>query len=492
MRKGKNVIGQSVLSYADGVRIHSVKDLLISDNNDAIIALLVDEGGLLGSSQVIPIENVRTFGKDAVIVETSDRVVSAANDPDVNAILHRQDKLLGKKVVTDMGQAMGAISDMYFDEFSGRISGFEVSTGLFGDMASGTSFLPVNDIDRLGPDVVFVRPETGEALDAQVGGVRGAFQDAGDKLSGAVTDATSNAQQGVADQQPEQRLIGRTSGRDVADDNGNIIVASGERIRPEHVEWAKQTDNMGSLTAAVAAGAASDAKRKAGQGVEQAADSIGSMWDRFVLKLGETRDEQGRQADAAQTAQRLATIQDAIGRPMQKAILDRNDDLILDFGDIVTHKSIQLAHEAGMLDTLLANVHRATVSFPNDQLRARQPAQATIDKASGGATVVDELEQKVEQHEREEAQKQEQSRQQTQQQVEQREREREQRAQQRDQADQPQGSDQAQGANQPQGAEGVMVTSEQYSGATHYSQESSSSDGDMASGMRREAGESPS
>src|SRR3712207_3050582 len=154
MRKGKHVIGQSVLSYADGVRIHSVKDLLISGENDSIIALLVDEGGLLNDSRVVPIENVIRFGRDAVVVASVDSVVRASADRDVNAILHRKDTLLGKKVVTNEGQAYGSISDMYFNEETGRIEGFEVSGGVLGDMARGTSFLPVTDIERLGPDVI--------------------------------------------------------------------------------------------------------------------------------------------------------------------------------------------------------------------------------------------------------------------------------------------------------------------------------------------------
>lgn len=465
MRKGKNVIGQSVLSLADGLKIDTVKDLLISENNDAIVALLVDEGGLLSSSRVIPIENVNHFGRDAVVVATRDSVVPASADPEVKAILQRKDTLLGKKVVTELGQAMGSVSDMYFDERSGRIGGFEISGGLLGDMARGTSYLPVGDIERLGPDVVFVRPETGEAIEGQVGGVQGALQSAGGKIGDATSQAQTNLQSAVAESEPEKRLIGRRAGWDVADDNGNIVVANGERIREEHVEWARQNDRLGVLTSAVTSGEANDVRMRAGTALNQAGDNLGSMWDRFVGRIGEMRDEQGRQADAAQTAQRLALIQDAIGRPVQKAILDKSDSVILDFGDIVTHKSIQLAFDAGMLDTLLASVHRATVSFPNDQLRARQPAVATVEKSTGGAPLVDELERTVQDNERQREEQREQARQQAEADRQQREREREQRAQERERAAQErqqeaqQGQQEAaaSGSKEP-GSHGTIVT----------------------------------
>src|SRR5262245_34137064 len=322
MRKGKHVIGQSVLAYNEGVKVDSVKDLLISETNDSIVGLLVDEGGLLSSSRVVPIENVNRFGKDAVIVETASKIVRASDDKEVNAIVSRKDSLLGKKVVTDQGQSMGTLNDMYFDDTSGRIEGFEVSGGLFGDIQRGTSFLPVNDIDRMGPDVIFIRPHVGEALENQVGGMQGALNDAGDRIGEAASSATESIQARVAEGQPEQALVGRRSGMDVTDADGRVVVANGERIRPEHVDWAKQNNTLGTLTTAATQGEASDARARASDGLESAGDAIASAWDRFQTRLGEMRDEQGRQADASQTTQRLRMIQDAIGRPVTKVILD--------------------------------------------------------------------------------------------------------------------------------------------------------------------------
>jgi hypothetical protein len=335
--------------------------------------------------------------------------------------------------VTDQGQAMGSLSDMYFDDESGRIEGFEVSGGLLGDIAQGTSFLPVADIDRMGPDVIFIRPQVGDNLESQVGGVQGALQDARTKVGDAATKARDNVQSSVSQSEPEQSLIGKRSGTDVLDDNGRVIVANGERIRSEHVEWAKQNGRVGQLTTAATAGEASVAREKAGVAVDQAKDNVASAWDRFQGRLTEMRDEQGRQADAAQTAHRLALIQDAIGRPVTKVILDRSDNVILDFGDIVTHQSIQAAFDNGMLDTLLASVHRAEIGFPAEQLMVKKPGSATVDKASGGATVVEELEQKVQQSEAEKESQKETQRQQAEQDRQRREQERHQRSTEREQ-----------------------------------------------------------
>ena len=92
-----------------------------------------------------------------------------------------------------------------------------------------------------------------------------------------------------------------------------------------------------------------------------------------------------------------------MGRPVTKVILDREDNVILDMGDIITHQAIQRSYDAGGLDSLLDSVYKATVEFTKEELRTPPgaEAQATVEKSSGGAAIVDELESKVETAEQE-------------------------------------------------------------------------------------------
>ncbi|MDP8904842.1 MAG: PRC-barrel domain-containing protein [Chloroflexota bacterium] len=429
-------MGQSIVSFAEGRVVDTVKDLLISETNDSIVALLVDEGGLLSSSRVVPLEAVDSFGRDAVVIRDAQAVTTASADPEVKAILNRKEQLLGKRVLTDQGDAMGSISDMYFDEKNGQILGFEVSGGLLGDVARGTSYLAVEEIERMGPDVIFVRPETGENLEGQVGGVMGTLDQAGKRLGDAAHGAQDQIQAQISEGHPERALIGRRSGADVTDADGSIVVANGQRIRPEHVEWAQQTDNMDLLTRAAARGEARETRARAGAAMEEAGDNLGAMWDRFTKRISEMRDEHGRQVDEQQTRTRLAQIADAIGRPVGKVILDRSDNVILDFGDIITHQAVQQAYDAGMLDTLLASAYRAEFGLPLEELRAKQRASATIEQAHGGAEVVDELEQKVQQRERERAEREQRERSEAEAAAQARERERAERTRARQQSEQ--------------------------------------------------------
>jgi hypothetical protein len=142
----------------------------------------------------------------------------------------------------------------------------------------------------------------------------------------------------------------------------------------------------------------------------------------------------GRRVDEEQTKRRLNEISDAIGRPVTKVILDREDNVVLNLGDIITHAAIQRAHESGGLDSLMSSVYKGEVQFSKDEMRAPEAvqAEATVEKASGGAVVVEELEDKVRTSEAERQREQERKSAEAESKREQREQEREERARERE------------------------------------------------------------
>ena len=435
MQKGKSVIGKDVLSLATGARIHSVKDILIGAGNDQVVALLVDEGGLLGTSTVVPFESVSSIGRDAVVIQQDDAVVAASSDPEVKAILNRTDRLLGKTVYTEDGKKMGTIADLYFDDANGRITGFEISGGTLGDLARGPSYLATEDVRIAGQDAVFISRSGGEALEGQVGGLQGALAKAGDKVGSAAEGAKKSLAEESA-MTPEERLVGKRSGADVTDEHGSIVVASGQRITVEHVERAKSTGNLQPLYEAAEAADAHEREEKTKAAAQKVGDTAADVWDKFTAKIGEVTDATGQRADEHQTRDRLNKINDAIGRPVTKVMLDRDDEVILDLGEIITHQAVQRANDAGLLETLLGCVYKGEVSFERDEMRAKVEGTSTVKKASGGATVVEELATKVETVEQERAKEAEARTKEDQAARETKAKEREERAAARDEADQ--------------------------------------------------------
>lgn len=51
-------------------------------------------------------------------------------------------------------------------------------------------------------------------------------------------------------------------------------------------------------------------------------------------------------------------IKAALGRPVKRIIQDNEDKIILNVGDLITHKAVLRAKEVGVLDVLLNSVYR--------------------------------------------------------------------------------------------------------------------------------------
>ena len=421
MRKGRTVIGQDVYSLADGRRVHSVKDLLVSDDHDTIVALLVDEGGLLGTSTIVPIEAVHRFGPHAVMIEDATSVIPASADTRVAATLDRKASLLGTVVVTTEGERVGKIGDMYFDEVSGAILGYEVSGGTVGDVMRGTSWLPRASVSVIGPDAVIATPEAAAMVSSQVGGVQGALdaareqastasQGLGETLQSTVSDVQGKIQEATQSQasdapraprdpvaeDPDGALVGRRTTTDVTDQTGSVVVANGQRVTLEHVQRARDEGGLDALYNAGGVERPVPVSEQVSSAVQSATESASDLWGRFTNRISEMTDSAGKRIDTQQTKAQLDRIHDAIGRPVTKVFLDREDTVILDLGDLITHQAVQRAHDAGMLESLLGSVYTAQgITFDQDQLKARIAGDSTIEQASGGATVVEELEQQM-------------------------------------------------------------------------------------------------
>lgn len=408
MRKGKSIIGKEVLSLAEGVKLDKVNDVVVDPEGRRLVALVVSEGGFMSSSKVVPLNRISSFGKDAVVVQSAESIVAASADPELRAYVDREEKILGKTVYTTTGDEQGSVADIYFEETTGAVVGYEISGGMLGDAAKGRSYLATEEITGIGDDVIYVDPEVAAGLEAQVGGIQGSLDQAGARIGEAgarIGEAATGARKRAAGSRPEMALVGRRTGSDVETDSGSVIVPRGRRVRESDLDAAREAGKLQALSASVALGDAQEAGADARDALGTAGDKAGSLWDQFTARIGEMTDANGRRVDAAQTKQRLQDIADAVGRPVAKVILDRQDNVILNMGDIITHQAIQRAYESGGLDSLLASVYRGQVELTKEEMRAPvgTEAEATVDKSSGDAAIVRELESKVDAAERDKA-----------------------------------------------------------------------------------------
>lgn len=192
MRKGSDVIDKVVVTYDNGKKIERIIDLIFDQKHNQLLGFLVEEKGLFRGAKVIPLEEVQAIGLDAIVVNSKESVVKVHRVPAIKEILHQNIVLKGTRILTTEGLDLGALVDLFFDEHSGLVEGYEVSGGVFADAYSGRSFVPAPETVTIGYDVAFVPPETAQMMQEQVGGLRGAVQATEDRLQESAQAANRN------------------------------------------------------------------------------------------------------------------------------------------------------------------------------------------------------------------------------------------------------------------------------------------------------------
>lgn len=445
MRKGKDVIGKQVVALEGGERLASVHDIIFDQETNQVLAFLVDEGGWFSSAKVLPLEAVSSVGENAIVITSRDQIVSASQIPMVDAILRRNNILKGTTLMTTDGRNLGKLADLYFEEGTGRVTGYDVTGGLFADVASGRSYVPAPTTLTIGEDVAFVPPETATAMEeAPAGGVRGALAGAGQSVSGAAGGLAANAREVTSERQREF-VIGKTASREVRAKDSTLIVEKDAVITPADADRAEAHGSLGALFASAGGGAigglvsgatdrtlegtmgrrvgndvrsegnllvaaqgqivtqdvidrarrygreqqliaavyregAAGATAAAGERLQQGAQSVKEGAQGLLERARETFDTTREKAAVANEERRINA---ALGRPVTRVILDQQDNVILNLGELVTHKAIEDARSADALGILLDSIYTDTPRLSVDDLRAPEPGRASLEVEHG-------------------------------------------------------------------------------------------------------------
>ena len=485
MRKGSDIVGKPIVAYDTGEKVGRVRDLIFDQERNYLVALLVQEGGFMSDARILPLLAIQSIGMDAAIVSKADSIIPAKSDPKIAAILDRNNIMNGTHIMTVAGQDLGKMVDLYFDETTGAIEGYEVSGGIFADAYSGRSFVPAVQTLRIGEDYAFVPAMVADLMEEQVGGIKAAMQDtsekvqaaahkAGEQISEVSRQATTQVANAIVDPETQKQFVlGRTTESEVLRPDGSVFLAPGKIVTTADVTTAESVGILDRLYRATGGNLTQDAKQRASEIGKNAADKASTLAQDLTQKanaatarytveqtLGHrvatvvrTRDglivaapgqivtaktieraqtyhleeallrstglsisnaaksSANDAVDAAasqishtgdrvqsgiaqslewakQTGEKLRSqtthaleeqqIKGALGRPATRVILDKQDRVILNAGELITHKSIEVARRAEMLEVLLSSVYTKTPDFSEATLRAPESGRAAL------------------------------------------------------------------------------------------------------------------
>jgi hypothetical protein len=204
------------------------------------------------------------------------------------------------------------------------------------------------------------------------------YRSAGGNLTAPLGDRLDTAVAGLTVEQSQ----GRRAQQDVYTPEGYIVVAQGQIVTTLVIERAKAHQQESTLLEAVGlstSGAAQSQAKTTGDRLkttaittgEQVQEGASQIWE----KVKETAsDLQGRGAQAIDDQR----IKGALGRPANRVILDLNDEVILNVGELITHKAIDSARAAGILDLLLDSVYTEKPQLSLEEMRAPSPGNSAL------------------------------------------------------------------------------------------------------------------
>ncbi|MEH2333365.1 PRC-barrel domain-containing protein [Nostoc sp.] len=357
MRKGSDVIDKVVVTSDKGQKIQRILDLIFDHKRNQLLGFLVEEKGLFRDAKVIPLQEVQAIGSDAIIVKSKESVVKAHRVPAIKEILHQNIVLRGTRILTTEGLYLGGLVDLFFDEHSGLVEGYEVSGGVFADAYSGRSFVPAPKALTIGDDVAFVPPETAQMMEEQVGGIRGAVQATEDRFQESAQTANRRLQS--ASQNAGEQLQSSV-------ENVNRRLQSASQNAGEQLQSSVENVNR----------RLQSASQNAGEQLQAATDATSS-------KL----QDLNRNASASLTNNLVDPAEQklyVIGKHVERDVLTPDGSVLLLQGQEVTLVDAEAAARMGILDEL----YRATGgSLTANISRNLQAATESTSNRIGSATM---------------------------------------------------------------------------------------------------------
>ena len=239
----------------------------------------------------------------------------------MQAILDQKTSLKNTQIMTVGGQELGTFLDVFYDEHTWDVVGYEVSGGLFADIYTGHSFVPTPLTLKFGKECAFVENEVADRMEESTGGLKPVIEATGEKLQ-EITEATDEKIQAT------------------------------KAVATEKLHAAQQAtgEKLHSLS------------ESASEQLQTARKAVGSTWQGTVERTTET----------VQKVLPHPAVERAQGRRVQRAVQTENDLFIAAPGQIVTEAVIEKARqyhqEAALLEAVGLTVGEAVRTEAKDWL----------------------------------------------------------------------------------------------------------------------------
>ncbi|HZK24672.1 MAG TPA: PRC-barrel domain-containing protein [Oscillospiraceae bacterium] len=154
MRFSRELSGLAVIHYTSGRELGKVKEWLLDEYGETVVALVIEGSGWLPQRRIYPYQDIFSIGNDVVLVST-EGLLAAGDPPQLES--QATFRVLGKRMVSGDGNELGIVEDVLFEEESGHVTGWRLSAGLIDDLLQGRPVLEESLQLHIGEDALIIR-----------------------------------------------------------------------------------------------------------------------------------------------------------------------------------------------------------------------------------------------------------------------------------------------------------------------------------------------
>ena len=148
----KELKGKAVVSLADAGKLGYVDDLLFNTSELRVMAF---DMSMSGQRALLPFSEVRSFGKDAITVPSSQSTQGASSASPLLSLPRLAD-LTKLKVVDESGTFVGNVTDLEIDPHDGKITEVEAHRGGVLGIGGTSVTTPSSAIRSVGSEVIII------------------------------------------------------------------------------------------------------------------------------------------------------------------------------------------------------------------------------------------------------------------------------------------------------------------------------------------------
>jgi uncharacterized protein YrrD len=164
MIKSNDIVGKPVLRKEIDKQVEIIHDIIFDPETKRILGFVVDEGGWFKNARIVLWEGIAQIDEMGVTLVSEKYLIPADYAPPIQEMMEQGNILYQTKVITTEGEEVGQLADVYFNETTGKVEGFDV-TGSETQTNNEPIFVPMSIITEINRNVIVLNGAVADVLD---------------------------------------------------------------------------------------------------------------------------------------------------------------------------------------------------------------------------------------------------------------------------------------------------------------------------------------